>query len=193
MEPQLFRTNLVWRFLLSRPQVGSANRRKLQCVTGERGERISAWQRVVWQENKNIYYDGVYWQPSEEYKVDPTTSIWLTIVSGDTPFLQHRATFEFMKPTSACLRLSQRFPPTWSSEMYINWEDNTNTNSVQNVLPDIANLGYNSIQLMGIMEHAYYASFGYQVTNFFAISSRFGTPGTNLVVISNSQQTNSNL
>jgi 1,4-alpha-glucan branching enzyme len=26
------------------------------------------------------------------------------------------------------------------------------------------------------MEHAYYASFGYQVNNFFAASSRFGTP-----------------
>jgi len=44
------------------------------------------------------------------------------------------------------------------------------------VLPEIAKLGYNVIQLMAIMEHAYYASFGYQVTNFFAISSRFGTP-----------------
>jgi 1,4-alpha-glucan branching enzyme len=29
---------------------------------------------------------------------------------------------------------------------------------------------------MAVMEHAYYASFGYQVTNFFAASSRFGTP-----------------
>lgn len=29
---------------------------------------------------------------------------------------------------------------------------------------------------MAIMEHPYYASFGYQVTNFFAPSSRFGTP-----------------
>ena len=26
------------------------------------------------------------------------------------------------------------------------------------------------------MEHAYYASFGYQITSFFAISSRYGTP-----------------
>ncbi|XP_023937263.1 1,4-alpha-glucan-branching enzyme [Bicyclus anynana] len=45
-----------------------------------------------------------------------------------------------------------------------------------NVLPRIKGLGYNAIQLMAIMEHAYYASFGYQVTNFFAASSRYGTP-----------------
>jgi hypothetical protein len=29
---------------------------------------------------------------------------------------------------------------------------------------------------MAVMEHSYYPSFGYQVTNFFAVSSRFGTP-----------------
>ena len=45
-----------------------------------------------------------------------------------------------------------------------------------NILPRIKKLGYNAIQIMAIMEHPYYASFGYQVTNFFAPSSRFGTP-----------------
>lgn len=44
------------------------------------------------------------------------------------------------------------------------------------ILHRIKNQGYNAIQLMAIMEHAYYASFGYQVTSFFAASSRFGTP-----------------
>ena len=44
------------------------------------------------------------------------------------------------------------------------------------VLPRIKDLGYNTIQIMAIMEHPYYASFGYQVTNFFAASSRFGRP-----------------
>ncbi|XP_045583278.1 1,4-alpha-glucan-branching enzyme isoform X2 [Procambarus clarkii] len=46
----------------------------------------------------------------------------------------------------------------------------------KNVLPRIVKLGYNAIQVMAIMEHAYYASFGYQVTSFFAASSRYGTP-----------------
>ncbi|KAF5284607.1 hypothetical protein FQA39_LY16965 [Lamprigera yunnana] len=44
------------------------------------------------------------------------------------------------------------------------------------VLPRIVKQGYNAIQVMAIMEHAYYASFGYQVTSFFGASSRYGTP-----------------
>ena len=44
------------------------------------------------------------------------------------------------------------------------------------VLPRIARLGYNCVQLMAVMEHAYYGSFGYHVTSFLAPSSRFGTP-----------------
>ena len=46
----------------------------------------------------------------------------------------------------------------------------------ENVLPRIAELGYNTLQLMALQEHPYYGSFGYQVSNFFALSSRFGTP-----------------
>lgn len=46
----------------------------------------------------------------------------------------------------------------------------------QHVLPRIKEAGYNVVQLMGIAEHPYYGSFGYHVSNFFAPSSRFGTP-----------------
>ena len=44
------------------------------------------------------------------------------------------------------------------------------------VLPRVAALGYNVIQIMALQEHPYYGSFGYQVSNFYALSSRFGTP-----------------
>ena len=45
-----------------------------------------------------------------------------------------------------------------------------------NILPYIKQAGYNTVQLMAIQEHPYYGSFGYHVSNFFAVSSRFGTP-----------------
>ena len=52
----------------------------------------------------------------------------------------------------------------------------TYTEFKDNILPRIKDLGYNTIQIMAIMEHPYYGSFGYQVSNFFAASSRYGKP-----------------
>lgn len=46
----------------------------------------------------------------------------------------------------------------------------------KDVLPRVKKLGYDTIQIMALQEHPYYGSFGYQVSNFFAVSSRFGTP-----------------
>ena len=46
----------------------------------------------------------------------------------------------------------------------------------ENVLPKIIKDGYDTIQIMALQEHPYYGSFGYQVSNFYALSSRFGTP-----------------
>ena len=57
-----------------------------------------------------------------------------------------------------------------------------------NILPRIRELGYNTIQIMAIMEHPYYASFGYQVTNFFAASSRFGRPEELKALINDAHQ-----
>ena len=46
----------------------------------------------------------------------------------------------------------------------------------KDVLPRVKRLGYDTLQIMALQEHPYYGSFGYQVSNFFALSSRFGTP-----------------
>ena len=46
----------------------------------------------------------------------------------------------------------------------------------EKILPRIKKANYNVLQLMAIQEHPYYGSFGYHVSNFFAVSSRFGTP-----------------
>lgn len=55
------------------------------------------------------------------------------------------------------------------------YEVGTYTQFRTQVLPRIHALGYTAIQIMAILEHPYYGSFGYQVSNFFAASSRFGS------------------
>jgi 1,4-alpha-glucan branching enzyme len=50
------------------------------------------------------------------------------------------------------------------------------TEFAEKILPWVQKAGYNAIQLMAIQEHPYYGSFGYHVSNFFAPSSKFGTP-----------------
>uniref|UniRef100_A0A665V042 1,4-alpha-glucan branching enzyme n=1 Tax=Echeneis naucrates TaxID=173247 RepID=A0A665V042_ECHNA len=115
---------------------------------GERLYRISPWAKYVTQEDTAVVYDWVHWDPPQPYQIHPRPT----------------------KPRS--LRTYEAHVGIASPEGKIA----SYTNFTNNVLPRIKDLGYNCIQLMAIMEHAYYASFGYQVTSFFAASSRYGTP-----------------
>lgn len=75
--------------------------------------------------------------------------------------------------------LEEEAPLIYEAHIGISSEEhkiNTYQEFTQDILPRIKASGYNTIQLMAIMEHPLYASFGYQVSNFFAISSRFGKP-----------------
>ncbi|KAF3771684.1 1-4-alpha-glucan-branching enzyme 1, partial [Nymphaea thermarum] len=86
-----------------------------------------------------------------------------------------REKFEFKHPQSKApksLRIYEAHVGMSSPEPKIN----TYANFRDEVLPRIKRLGYNAVQLMAIQEHSYYVSFGYHVTNFFAVSSRCGTP-----------------
>lgn len=111
--------------------------------------RISPWATYVVKENKNVIYDWIHWDPEQSYK--------------------HKHPHP-KKPKS--VRIYESHVGIASPEGKIA----SYKNFTHNVLPRIKDLGYNCIQMMAIMEHAYYASFGYQVTSFFAASSRYGTP-----------------
>lgn len=119
---------------------------------GERIERIPAWiTRVTQDLSVSPVYDARFWNPpaAERY----------TFKHPSPP-----------KPTSA--RIYEAHVGISTPEPRVG----TYKEFTKNTLPRIKALGYNVIQLMAVMEHAYYASFGYQVTSFFAASSRYGTP-----------------
>ncbi|KIW13779.1 1,4-alpha-glucan-branching enzyme [Exophiala spinifera] len=119
---------------------------------GERIERIPAWiTRVTQDLSVSPVYEAVLWNPpsSERY-----------VFKNPRP------------PYPKSVRIYEAHVGISSPDLKVA----TYKEFTKNMLPRIKWLGYNVIQLMAIMEHAYYASFGYQVNSFFAASSRYGTP-----------------
>ncbi len=99
---------------------------------------------------------------------DPVTYSWCAELD-DTLFDNFKWTDENFKPAST--------PFIYECHIGMAQEDGSVGSFKQfteNILPRIKSLGYNTIQIMAIMEHPYYGSFGYQVSNFFAVSSRYG-------------------
>ena len=85
------------------------------------------------------------------------------------------SSFEFRSPRpagSAPLKIYEAHVGMGGEERKFN----TYADFRDHVLPRIAKLGFNCVQLMAIPEHAYYGSYGYHICNLFAPSSRCGTP-----------------
>lgn len=124
----------------------------MKLADGTMGDRVPSWITRVEQDpgqpaNKN----GVYWNPPEE-----EVHKWKNERPG--PVFAPRI-------YEAHVGMSGQLAGVNSYRAF-----------ADDILPRIKKLGYNCVQLMAIMEHSYYASFGYQVTNFFAASSHFGSP-----------------
>ena len=115
----------------------------------ERAFRIPAYANYVVQDEHTKVFDAVVWQPRKAYE-------W-----------QHRRP---QKPSTPLI-YEAHVGMASAEETVASYK-----NFTKNILPRIKKLGYNTVQLMAVAEHPYYGSFGYHVANFFAPSSRFGTP-----------------
>ena len=115
------------------------------------GERIPAWCRRVVQDPVTGIFSAQVWKPETEYRFANTDFK----IAKDKPLLIYECH----------IGMAQEKEDVGT---YIEFKDK--------VLPRIKEGGYNCIQIMAVQEHPYYGSFGYHVSNFFAPSSRFGTP-----------------
>ncbi len=143
--------NGIWEIRLSPEALKHEDLYKLSVHwKGGQGYRLPSYiQRVVQNENTKVF-DGQVWTTSENYK-------W----------------------KNQRINASARPPLIYEAHVGMStMEEKIGTyNEFRvNILPRIKKAGYNTIQLMAIQEHPYYGSFGYHVSNFFAASSRFGTP-----------------
>ncbi len=143
--------NGVWQIQLPKNALKHKQLYKLHVHwDGGGGYRIPAYANYVVQDEETHGFDAAVWSPAKNY-------IWKNKApeSTEDPLLIYEAH----------VGMSSEKPEVASYEHF-----------TKNVLPRIAKAGYNAIQLMAIQEHPYYGSFGYHVSNFFAASSRFGTP-----------------
>ncbi|KAK9842677.1 hypothetical protein WJX74_000550 [Apatococcus lobatus] len=126
---------------------------RLQHSGGWWVDRVPAWIKWATVEpgQMGAKYDGRFWNPPP----------------GDRHQWQHQRP---ARPAS--LRIYEAHVGMSSEKQ----EVATYQYFTDNVLPRVAKLGYNAVQLMAVQEHSYYASFGYHVTSPFAVSSRSGTP-----------------
>ena len=134
---------------------GSRVKIRLQHPGGWWVDRLPAWIRwaTVPAGVMGAKFDGIHWDPPTGEKYE---------FKHERPVLKSDETLRIYE---AHVGMSSEEEGVAS---YTYFKDN--------VLPRIQKLGYNAIQLMAIQEHAYYGSFGYHVTNPFAVSSRSGTP-----------------
>jgi 1,4-alpha-glucan branching enzyme len=140
-----------WEIKLKKESIRHGDRYKLLVRwDGGEGNRIPAWCNRVVQDPDTKVFDAQIWIPDQPYE-------WkhpLPDLKDFQPFIYEAhigmATEEYKVGSYSEFR--------------------------KNVLPHVIHAGYNTLQLMAIQEHPYYGSFGYHVSNFFACSSRFGTP-----------------
>ena len=141
----------VWQisFPADKMEHGDLYRLRIHWPGGE-GDRIPAYARRVVQDEKTKIFNAQVWMPSQPYN-------W----ENPCPAL----------PALPLLIYEAHIGMAHEEERVGTYREFR-----ESVIPRIARSGYNSIQLMAVQEHPYYGSFGYQVSSFFAASSRFGTP-----------------
>ena len=118
---------------------------------GQWADRNPIWIEYLYQNTQSLIFDGVFWNPEQKYQ-------WKYPK-------KHLPKPKSLRIYEAHVGMSSFYPKITTYKDFM-----------ENILPRVKRLGYTAVQLMAIMHHANYASFGYHVNNFFAISSLFGTP-----------------
>ena len=141
----------VWERKMPRKALSHGQLYKMKVYwKGGCGERIPAWTRRVVQDEATKIFSAQVWAPEQEYVFKNKK-----FTAKRTPLLIYECHIGMAQEEEKV---------------------GTYREFREKILPRVAADGYNCIQIMAIQEHPYYGSFGYHVSNFFAASSRFGTP-----------------
>ena len=95
---------------------------------------------------------------------------------SDTRWMDQRRNFQFKKEAMSIYEIH---PGSWKKHVPEN-EDDPGYYTMRELAPELVaylkKMGYTHVELIGMAEHPFDGSWGYQVTGYYAPTSRYGTP-----------------
>ena len=117
---------------------------------------------------------------ANEAELRPGTASRITDITNykwkDVTWMKNRENFD---PDTSAMSIYEVHPGSWMKHPQTE-QDEDGFYSYRELAPKLAQyvkkMGYTHVELMGIAEHPYDGSWGYQVTGYFAPTSRYGSP-----------------
>jgi 1,4-alpha-glucan branching enzyme len=160
--------------------VGSFNGWNVEAHSMQRRGSTGVWERFVPGLHHGLYYKFALHQPGKGwvFRTDPFAR-WLQNDLHRTPVFCETY-YEFKAPRvpmsdkfAGPLNVYEVHPLSWR---FKDGRPLSYLELIDELVPYVRYMEYTHVELMGILEHPYVPSWGYQVIGFYAPTSRLGTP-----------------
>ena len=133
---------------------------------------------IIAKDGRHLYKADPY---ANYAQLRPETASIVTDISHfkwtDTTWMKHRATLTKQTIYEQPMAIYEVHPGSWmrhpgrDDDGFYSYRD-----LAKSLISYVKEMGYTHIELMGILEYPFDGSWGYQVTGYYAPTSRYGTP-----------------
>ncbi len=160
--------------------VGSFNNWNIHAHAMSKRGSTGVWERFIPGIDHGIFYKFAIRKPDGNwyFKTDPFAR-FIQNENSRTPILvEDYYEFKYPKPKdedkfTRALNIFEVHPISWR---YKDGRPLSYLELIDELVPYVKYMEYTHVELMGILEHPYLPSWGYQVIGFYAPTSRLGTP-----------------
>lgn len=133
---------------------------------------------IITKQGKHLYKADPF---ANEAELRPGTASRITDLNQfswrDQKWIDKRTEYN---PHKRPMSIYELHPGSWKKHIYRNDSDEdkfyTYRELAEHLVDYVKEMGYTHVELMGILEHPYDGSWGYQVTGYYAPTSRYGKP-----------------